>query len=52
MHRDLKPANFLIDGECGIKICDFGMARSVEKPNNNDFNTQFNKDDMESSLIS
>lgn len=29
-HRDLKPANVLIDSECGITICDFGIARSIE----------------------
>ena len=31
MHRDLKPANVLIDEECNIKICDFGIARSKHK---------------------
>jgi len=28
MHRDLKPANILIDDECLIKLCDFGMSRT------------------------
>ena len=27
MHRDLKPGNILIDKQCFIRICDFGMAR-------------------------
>jgi mitogen-activated protein kinase 1/3 len=29
MHRDIKPANILVDQECNIKICDFGLARSL-----------------------
>jgi len=28
MHRDIKPANILIDANCGVKICDFGLART------------------------
>lgn len=28
MHRDIKPSNLLIDNQCGVKICDFGLARS------------------------
>ena len=31
IHRDLKPANFLIDLKCGVKICDFGLARTMPK---------------------
>ena len=29
LHRDLKPANILIDTDCNIKICDFGLARTL-----------------------
>jgi len=29
MHRDIKPANILFDADCNIKICDFGLARSL-----------------------
>ena len=29
MHRDLKPANILIDLECQVKLCDFGLSRTV-----------------------
>ena len=31
VHRDLKPANILVDDSCRIKICDFGLARSLPK---------------------
>lgn len=28
IHRDIKPSNVLIDEDCHIKICDFGLSRS------------------------
>merc|ERR1712130_601920 len=29
VHRDLKPENIIINEECIIRICDFGLARGV-----------------------
>lgn len=29
VHRDLKPSNVLINGNCNIKFCDMGLARSI-----------------------
>jgi len=30
-HRDLKPANCLVNLDCTVKICDFNLARTMEK---------------------
>eukprot|EP00438_Fugacium_kawagutii_P035142 Skav218782 [mRNA] locus=scaffold1372:454950:455843:- [translate_table: standard] len=29
MHRDLKPRNLLVNSNCDLKICDYGLARLV-----------------------
>jgi len=29
LHRDLKPANVLINEDCTVKLCDYGLARSL-----------------------
>eukprot|EP00392_Amoebophrya_sp_AT5.2_P005187 g5196.t1 len=33
-HRDLKPANCLVNRDCSVKVCDFGLSRPVVDPEN------------------
>jgi hypothetical protein len=40
LHRDLKPSNILVNANCDLKICDFGLARGF-KPANDENDDRF-----------
>lgn len=43
LHRDLKPGNLLVNADCELKICDFGLARgfSTDPAENAGFLTEY-----------
>ena len=41
IHRDLKPRNLLVNSNCDLKICDFGLARSINESHKTDNLTDY-----------
>nr|KAJ3419037.1 Mitogen-activated protein kinase [Polyrhizophydium stewartii] len=41
IHRDLKPGNLLVNSDCELRICDFGLARGISEVNAHLVNTEY-----------
>ena len=34
IHRDIKPSNLLLNSDCHLRVCDFGLCRSIKEDEN------------------
>ncbi|KAI8998323.1 kinase-like domain-containing protein [Gaertneriomyces semiglobifer] len=41
IHRDLKPGNLLVNSDCELRICDFGLARGLPDQNQPQLQTEY-----------
>lgn len=41
LHRDMKPSNLLLNANCDLKICDFGLARGYSDVKEDDDLTEY-----------
>lgn len=43
VHRDIKPSNILVDSECQIMLCDYGLSRTLPESIQGKHNGQSHK---------